>query len=200
MEQGRVQQDRTESEVWTTTSYAISYKYQVTQLHTLIAVCLHVGVSQLVMSCMADDTVPDCKTSKAACRPLLFSDQQIAHPKGACDIPTHSLFLYLFYAVITRIASLVVGYDMRRLNDITAFRRYWYSTSLVETLFIGSKSKPRDEGVPATPSDSKSTSSTFEEDSVIDIDNTISATIAVAAKVEDFRVAANFAQVMGHAE
>ena len=42
-------------------------------------------------------------------------------------------------AVVTNIASLVVGYDMRRLNDITAFRRYWYRTSLVETLFIGSK-------------------------------------------------------------
>ena len=28
---------------------------------------------------------------------------------------------------------------MRRLNDITAFRRYWYHTSLVEALFIGSK-------------------------------------------------------------
>lgn len=102
--------------------------------------------------------------------------------------------------MITHIASLVLGYDMRRLNDITAFRRYWYSTSLVETLFIGSKSKPGDEGVPTIPSDFKSTSTASEEDSVIDIDNSISATIAVAAKVEDFRVAANFAQVMGHAE
>lgn len=89
---------------------------------------------------------------------------------------------------------------MRRLNDITAFRRYWYSTSLVETLFIGSKSKPGDEGITTTPTDSKSTSIASGVDSVADIDNSISATIAVAAKVEDFRVAANFAQVMGHAE
>ena len=102
-------------------------------------------------------------------------------------------------AVITHIASLVLGYDMRRLNDITAFRRYWYSTSLVETLFIGSRSKPSgEESMPATPSDVKSSSS--ESESAVDIDNTVSATIAVAAKVEDFRVAANFAQVMGHAE
>lgn len=111
--------------------------------------------------------------------------------------------LYIYVAiVITHIASLVVGYDMRRLNDITAFRRYWYSTSLVETLFIGSRSKPAGEAesMPATPSDLKSSSSTSEADSLVDIDNTISATIAVAAKVEDFRVAANFAQVMGHAE
>ena len=45
------------------------------------------------------------------------------------------------------IASLVVGYDMRRLNDITAFRRHWYRTSLVEA-FIGSNKKPAEE--PAT--------------------------------------------------
>ena len=105
--------------------------------------------------------------------------------------------------MITHIASLVLGYDMRRLNDITAFRRYWYSTSLVETLFIGSKSKPGDDTMTATPTmevKSPSTASISEDESVGDIDNTISATIAVAANVADFRVAANFAQVMGHAE
>ncbi len=32
------------------------------------------------------------------------------------------------------------------------------------------------------------------------IDNTISAAIVVAASVDDFRVSANFAQVMGNAE
>ncbi len=53
----------------------------------------------------------------------------------------------LSLAVITDIASLVMGYDMRRLNDITAFRRYWYRTSLVEALFIGSK-KPKEETTP----------------------------------------------------
>lgn len=101
------------------------------------------------------------------------------------------------------IASLVLGYDMRRLNDITAFRRYWYSTSLIETLFIGSKSKPGDDSMTATPTlnlKTPSSASISEDESVGDIDNTISATIAVAANVADFRVAANFAQVMGHAE
>lgn len=115
-----------------------------------------------------------------------------------------SLHHVVFYvSVITHIASLVLGYDMRRLNDITAFRRYWYSTSLVETLFIGSKSKPGDEAMTATPTmevKSPSTASVSEDESMGDIDNTISATIAVAANVADFRVAANFAQVMGHAE
>ena len=51
----------------------------------------------------------------------------------------------------------------------------------------------------ATPTEVKN-SSVSEEESMVDIDNTISATIAVAANVADFRVAANFAQVMGHAE
>lgn len=41
-------------------------------------------------------------------------------------------------AVVTNVASLVLGYDMRRLNDLTTFRRYWYRTSLIES-FIGSK-------------------------------------------------------------
>ena len=74
----------------------------------------------------------------------------------------------------------------------------------METLFIGSKSsKPRgEEPALATPTDATKSASTLtsEDESTSDIDNTISATIAVAANVEDFRVAANFAQVMGHAE
>ena len=111
--------------------------------------------------------------------------------------------IYISVTVITHIASLVLGYDMRRLNDITAFRRYWYSTSLIETLFIGSKSKPGDDAMAAPPTmevKSPSSTSISEDESMVDIDNTISATIAVAANVADFRVAANFAQVMGHAE
>ena len=59
------------------------------------------------------------------------------------NTPTANVYATLLHTVITNIASLVVGYDMRRLNDITAFRRYWYSTGLVEALFIGSK-KPRE--------------------------------------------------------
>lgn len=47
-------------------------------------------------------------------------------------------------SVVTNIASLVLGYDMRRLNDLTTFRRYWYRTSLIES-FIGSK-KPHQSG------------------------------------------------------
>lgn len=54
---------------------------------------------------------------------------------------------FLFQPVITDIASLVLGYDMRRLNDVTTFRRYWYRTSLLEALFIGSK-KSGETGTP----------------------------------------------------
>ena len=50
----------------------------------------------------------------------------------------------VFPSVVTNIASLVLGYDMRRLNDLTTFRRYWYRTSLIES-FIGSK-KPQQPG------------------------------------------------------
>lgn len=99
--------------------------------------------------------------------------------------------------MIFNVASLVLGYDMRRLNDITAFRRCWYRTSLVEALFIGSKKGPDDEAtsVPLPAYDSSDKAS-----AVLNLDNTISAAIVVAASVDDFRVAANFAQVMGNAE
>ena len=36
------------------------------------------------------------------------------------------------------IESLFLAYDMRRLNDVTWFRKCWYNTSLVEAIFIGS--------------------------------------------------------------
>ena len=97
--------------------------------------------------------------------------------------------------VIFNVASLVLGYDMRRLNDITAFRRCWYKTSLVEALFIGSKKAPEDVGSLSPPESGDEVTS-----AVLNLDNTISAAIVVAVSVEDFRVAANFAQVMGNAE
>lgn len=102
-----------------------------------------------------------------------------------------------FHVVITNVASLVLGYDMRRLNDITAFRRCWYRTSLVEALFIGSKKSPDDDVSPGNfPSDNGGEVIS----AVLNLDSTISAAIVVAASVDDFRIAANFAQVMGNAE
>ncbi len=90
---------------------------------------------------------------------------------------------------------------MRRLNDITAFRRWWYRTSLVEALFIGSKKSPEDDGPPSASQSQVAESSDESTASVVaNLDNTISAAIVVAATVDDFRVAANFAQVMGNAE
>ena len=85
---------------------------------------------------------------------------------------------------------------MRRLNDITAFRRCWYRTSLVEALFIGSKKNSEED----VPNISNPDPASEDEVSNTIIDNTISAAIVVAASVDDFRVSANFAQVMGNAE
>ena len=110
--------------------------------------------------------------------------------------------------VIMNVASLVLGHDMRRLNDITAFRRYWYRTSLVEAIFIGSKKEQEKEAtsmVLATPPGAVTGSDSVDgvEDArsnTINLDNSVSAAIVVAANVEDFRVSANVAQVMGNAE
>ncbi len=98
------------------------------------------------------------------------------------------------------IASVVGGYDMRRLNDITAFRRYWYRTSLVEEIFIGTKKKTNEEvGVansdsPPMPKQSKGPSAE------VNVTDTLSAVIVFAASVEDLRVSTNVAQVMGNTE
>lgn len=55
-------------------------------------------------------------------------------------------------SVIPMVESLCVGYDMRRLNDVTWFRKCWYNTSLVEALFIGSGKRPGETSVPHPPS------------------------------------------------
>ena len=100
-----------------------------------------------------------------------------------------------FSSAVASIASLVLGYDMRRLNDLTAFRRYWYRTSLVES-FIGSKKQQQ--------LDHETTEGTIDVDghSGIEeaVDSSTSAAIVVAAAVEDFRISANVAQVMGNTE
>ena len=105
------------------------------------------------------------------------------------------------HAVVMDIASVVGGYDMRRLNDITAFRRYWYRTSLVESLFIGTKKKSHEEvggasiEIPSTPGGEAK-----EPSAVVDLNDTLSAVIVVAANVDDLRVSTNVAQVMGNTE
>lgn len=98
-----------------------------------------------------------------------------------------------------KVASLVLGYDMRRLNDITAFRRCWYRTSLVESLFIGSK-KTADEEVSSLAPPTSTNGRDDVASAVLSLDNTISAALVVAVNIDDFRVSANFAQVMGNAE
>ena len=103
-------------------------------------------------------------------------------------------------AVITNVASLVLGYDMRRLNDITAFKRYWYRTSLVEAIFIGSKKTPEDDSLSSTLALDSSAGQGDVTSAVLSLDNTVSAAIVVAASIDDFRVSANVAQVMGNAE
>ncbi len=93
---------------------------------------------------------------------------------------------------------------MRRLNDITAFRRYWYRTSLVEALFIGTKKKSHEEVSGASfdiPSDPEGEAKEAKEPSaVVDLNDTLSAVIVVAANVDDLRVSTNVAQVMGNTE
>ena len=39
------------------------------------------------------------------------------------------------------IASVVLGFDMRRLNDVTAFRKCWYRKSVIESFMLGSHHK-----------------------------------------------------------
>ena len=98
--------------------------------------------------------------------------------------------------MVASIASLVLGYDMRRLNDLTAFRRYWYRTSLVES-FIGSKKQQQLERETKEEGKIDGGSESGAEEAV---DSSTSAAIVVVAAVEDFRLSANVAQVMGNTE
>lgn len=109
-----------------------------------------------------------------------------------------ALIAFVISTVITNIASLVLGYDMRRLNDLSAFRRYWYRTSLIES-FIGSK-KPHQPPPAAAGGggDDSSNMGPAEPSPAVSVDSSISAAIVVAATVEDFRISANVAQVMGN--
>ena len=118
----------------------------------------------------------------------------------------HSTQSKLQVSVLANIASLVLGYDMRRLNDLSAFRRYWYRTSLVES-FIGSR-KPHpppdnEEENDVDSSDGNDTRKVAGSDASVfaggqTVGDRISAAIVVAAVVEDFRISANVAQVMGN--
>ncbi|CAI8057302.1 Transmembrane protein KIAA1109 homolog [Geodia barretti] len=99
-------------------------------------------------------------------------------------------------SVVASIASLVLGYDMRRLNDLTAFRRYWYRTSLVES-FIGSKKQQQLERETMEEGKIDGGSESGAEEAV---DSSTSAAIVVLAAVEDFRLSANVAQVMGNTD
>lgn len=47
----------------------------------------------------------------------------------------------IFLIVVVDIASIVLGFDMRRLNDVTAFRKCWYRKSVVESFMLGSHHK-----------------------------------------------------------
>lgn len=51
----------------------------------------------------------------------------------------HSLML--FFTVVVDVASVVLGFDMRRLNDVTAFRKCWYRKSVMESFMLGSHHK-----------------------------------------------------------
>lgn len=110
--------------------------------------------------------------------------------------------------MVASIASLVLGYDMRRLNDLTTFRRYWYRTSLVES-FIGSKEQQQPEVNTHEEKNEESVgkyrkdlalivSSFCHPDSGESPEHSTSAAIVIAASVEDFRISANVAQVMGN--
>ena len=47
----------------------------------------------------------------------------------------------MYFSVVVDIASIVLGFDMRRLNDVTAFRKCWYRKSVMESFMLGSNHK-----------------------------------------------------------
>ena len=62
------------------------------------------------------------------------------------------------------VASIVLGFDMRRLNDVTAFRKCWYRKSVVESFMLGSNNKKT---ASKTSSSLKKTTISEEKESVL---------------------------------
>lgn len=42
--------------------------------------------------------------------------------------------------VVAEVASVLLGFDMRQLNNATAFRKCWYRKSLSEAVLFGNRS------------------------------------------------------------
>jgi len=51
---------------------------------------------------------------------------------------------------VVDIASIILGFDMRRLNDVTAFRKCWYRKSVIESFMLGSHHKKSSSAGPNT--------------------------------------------------
>lgn len=68
----------------------------------------------------------------------------------------------------------------------------------MEAIFIGSKK--HDEDAHAYGEKAEESDEEQKGTAAVNLDNTISAAIVVAASIDDFRVSANVAQVMGNAE
>ena len=72
--------------------------------------------------------------------------------------------LFINFSVVVDVASIVLGFDMRRLNDVTAFRKCWYRKSVMESFMLGSnhkkaitKTKPSSKMKTAIPEERAST-------------------------------------------
>ena len=132
------------------------------------------------------------------------------------------VLFYQFSVVVVDIASIRLGFDMRRLNDVTAFRKCWYRKSVVESFMLGSHQKKSTTSSSSKPHSKQKTTAIPEERAGISsyprwILNNITghsytagdpqegqqelthAEIVCVASIADLSCTANVATVMGNA-
>ena len=73
------------------------------------------------------------------------------------------ILFYQFSVVVVDVASIVLGFDMRRLNDVTAFRKCWYRKSVMESFMLGSHQKKATTSSTSKPNPKHKTTSIPEE-------------------------------------
>lgn len=102
--------------------------------------------------------------------------------------------------VVVDIASIVLGFDMRRLNDVTAFRKCWYRKSVMESFMLGSNHK-KSKASSGKSSLKKKTAIPEEEavDTQQEQQELTHAEIVCVANISDLSCTANVSTVMGNA-
>lgn len=107
-------------------------------------------------------------------------------------------------SVVVDVASIVLGFDMRRLNDVTAFRKCWYRKSVAEYFMLGLHQKKPTSSSSSKASSKQKKTAIPEERATANPqkqqqEELTHAEIVCVANISDLSCTANVSTVMGNA-